>query len=76
MFAIVLLLLLLGMAIGAALVLRFHHHGSVPYVSTDLDAMDAVDRLFEASARARHLMLQTRHDHGPHPRSPFGDETS
>ncbi len=75
MFAVLLLVLLLGIAIGAALVLAHHEHDDYPNSTyPDLDAMQSVNRLFEASAQARRLMLDADQERRQSPRRSFGDK--
>jgi hypothetical protein len=75
MFAVILLVFLLGIAIGAVWALAHHDHDRpLDRAYPDLDAMQAIGRLFEASSQARQVMLDQSHRHRPH--GSFGDKAS
>jgi hypothetical protein len=75
MFAVILLVFLLGIALGGAWTLAHHDH-ELPsdHVYPDLAALQSASRLLEASAQARQLMLDQNHRHRPH--GSFGDKAS
>jgi hypothetical protein len=74
MVEVLLLVLLVGILIGAAGFALLDGWLTPPYVDPQAQAMEAVDQLFEASEQASEQMRRIAGKHEGTAWSPFGDE--